>query len=217
MKGFIFANGEYCSPEPPPEIQPDDLVIAADGGSRHCLAVGILPDILIGDLDSTAEILVNQWRASGVEIIRHPQDKDQTDLELAMLAAQSRGVTEIVVYGAVGGRLDMTFGNLLLLAHPDLSTPVTLICGNEEVHLLHSGETLTLQGNPGEIVSLLPLHSGASVVTTQGLQYPLSQEDLVFGYTRGISNCLVNSRGTIHLDEGLLAVIHIREENLEDN
>ncbi len=217
MKAFIFANGEYCSPEPPPEIQPDDLVIAADGGSRHCLSVGIQPDILIGDLDSTAETLVNQWHSSGVEIIRYPQDKDQTDLELAMLAAQSRGVTEIVIYGAVGGRLDMTFGNLLLLAHPDLITPVTLICGNEEVHLLHPGESLTLQGKPGETVSLLPLHPDASVVTTQGMQYSLSQENLVFGYTRGISNCLIKPQATIHLDEGLLAVIHTREENPEVN
>lgn len=216
MKTHIFANGEFTAPINPLHIREDDLVIAADGGSRHCKALDIQPRILIGDLDSTDPDLVDQWRREGVEIIQHPEDKDQTDLELAILLAQDRGADKIVVYGAIGGRLDMTIGNLFLLAHPELTTPTTLINGAEEVHLLHSGDLLTLVGDPGDIVSLVPGQPGNSVVSITGFLYSLKNEALEFGKTRGLSNQLSEKRGTIHLYSGLLTVIHSRNVPLKE-
>lgn len=215
MRAFIFANGEFCPQDAALPIQVDDLVIAVDGGSQHCIALDLRPDLLIGDLDSIDEKVLKEWRSDGVEIISYSQDKDQTDLELALLYAQDQGVSEILVYGAAGGRLDMTIGNLTLLAHPDLTLPITLICGVEEVHMLRQGESLTLNGTPGEIVSLIPLQPEQSTVTTEGLNYPLTNEALVFGYTRGISNRLVKKQARIKLESGLLAVIHIRINHLE--
>ena len=217
MKAYIFANGIFPTPTRPINIQESDLVIAADGGSHHCQSLGIQPGVLIGDLDSTDPELVEKWREEGVEIIQHPEDKDQTDLELALMLAQDRGARKIVVYGAVGGRLDMTFGNLSLLAHPLLKTPTTLVNGAEEVHLLHAGEMLTLVGEPGEIVSLLPLQPGKSVVSSIGLKYTLKNVPLEFGLSRGISNQLIGKRGTVHLDSGLLAVVHTRTTSPEEN
>ena len=215
MRAFIFANGEFCPQDAALPIQIDDLIIAADGGSQHCIALDLRPNLLIGDLDSIDEKVLNEWRSDGVAIISYSADKDQTDLELALLYAQDQGVSEILVYGAAGGRLDMTFGNLTLLAHPDLLIPITLICGVEEVHLLRQGESLGLNGTPGDTVSLIPLQPGPSTVTTEGLKYPLTSEDLVFGYTRGISNQLVEEQARIKLESGLLAVIHIRNNHLE--
>jgi thiamine pyrophosphokinase len=212
MRALIFANGIYQNPLQEPRSAPGDLVIAADGGSQHCQDLGITPDVLIGDLDSSDPKLAANWEAAGVEVIRHPEDKDQTDLELALMLAQDRGADEILVYGAVGGRLDMTFGNLTLLAHPDLHTPTTLICGGEEVQLLKPGGSLTLQGHPGEIVSLIPLQPGSAVVSTSGLRYGLKGEELAYGTTRGISNVLLDSKAKIQLTAGLLAVVHTREQ-----
>jgi len=217
MKAYIFANGIFTAPTRTLNIQDSDLVIAADGGSQHCQSLGIKPEVLIGDLDSTDPVLVEKWREEGVEIIQHPEDKDQTDLELALLLAQDRGARKIVVHGAVGGRLDMTFGNLSLLAHPLLKTPTTLINGAEEVHLLHAGEMLTLVGEPGEMVSLLPIQPGNSNVSTRGLKYTLKNEPLEFGFSRGISNQLIGKRGTVHLESGLLAVVHTRTSPPEEN
>ncbi len=215
MRAFIFANGEFCPQDTSLPIQVDDLIIAADGGSQHCIDLDLRPNLLIGDLDSIDEKILNEWRSDGVEIISYSQDKDQTDLELALLYAQDQGVSEILVYGAAGGRLDMTIGNLTLLAHPDLTLPITLICGVEEVHMLRQDESLTLNGIPGETVSLIPLQPGPSTVTTEGLKYPLTSEALIFGYTRGISNQLVEEQARIELESGLLAVLHIRVNHLE--
>lgn len=216
MRALIFANGVYHDPFRTPEADPEDLVIAADGGSQHCLDLEIVPDILIGDLDSSDPDLAASWQKAGVEVIQYPEEKDQTDLELALMLAQNRGADEILVYGAVGGRLDMTFGNLTLLAHPDLRTPTTLICGAEEVHLLKPGGSLSLDGHPGEIVSLIPLQPGGALVTSTGLKYPLKKESLSYGTTRGISNVLLENQAAIQLDSGLLAVVHTRRQPLKE-
>jgi len=217
MRAIVFANGIYQDPIREPAIQPGDLVIAADGGSQHCLDLGITPDVLIGDLDSTDPALAQSWKAAGVEIIRYPEDKDQTDLELALMLSQRRGVDEILVYGAAGGRLDMTFGNLTLLAHPDLQIPTTLICGREEVHLLKPETTLFLDGTPGDIVSLIPLQTDGALVTTSGLKFPLEKEILAYGTTRGISNLLIENKAEIQLGAGLLAVVHTRKQPLKED
>ncbi len=215
MKAYIFANGDYKPPLKGLEIKDDDLVIAADGGSRHCQTLNIKPQILIGDMDSTDPDLLDEWEAGEVEIIRFPEDKDQTDLELAITLAQEKGAEKIVIHGAVGGRLDMSFGNLGLLGHPALSVPTTMINGAEEVHLLKSGDMLTLVGDLGDLVSLVALCPDEAVVSTIGLLYPLKNEALKFGETRGISNQLTQKRGTVHLKSGMLTVIHTRTDPLE--
>lgn len=215
MRSIIFANGEYCQEVNEINLAADDLVIAADGGSGHCQNLGIIPNLLIGDLDSTSQDLIQEWENAGVLIIRHPAQKDQIDLELALLHAQAEGASEIIVYGAVGGRLDMTFGNLLLLAHPELTFQITLICGGEEVRALRPGESLVLQGIPGDIVSILSLGPGESSIRTEGLEYPLDNEDLGFGLTRGVSNQMAAERAVIQLERGLLAVIHTQTNQME--
>ena len=216
MRAVIFANGEYCNSHNPVEREEDTLIIAADGGSRHCQALNIIPDILIGDLDSTDPDLVANWKKIGVELIQYPADKDQTDLELALLLAQEREVKEAVVYGAVGGRLDMTFGNLFLLAHPQLALLTTLICGREEVHLLHQGESLIINGKPGDTLSLLALNPDGTMITARGVQYDLNNEKLLFGESRGISNKLTKAQATITNENGILAVIHTRSPEPEE-
>ncbi len=215
MRSIIFANGEFCQTVNEINITDNDLVIAADGGSGHCQTLGIIPDVLIGDLDSTSKDLIQEWQNAGALVVRHPAQKDETDLELALLHAQAEGASEIIVYGAVGGRLDMTFGNLLLLAHPELNCPVTLICSGEEVRALRPGESLVLHGAPSDIVSLLSLGPGESRIRTEGLEYPLEDEDLGFGLTRGISNQMAAEQAVIQLEKGLLVVIHTRTNQTE--
>lgn len=210
MLALIFANGELCLEPDNLAVDEADLILAADGGSRHCQELGLLPDILIGDLDSTPAALVDEWRERGVIILDHPVRKDQTDLELALLEAQERGANRMLVYGAVGGRWDMTFANLMLLAHPELQAEVSLICGKEIIQILHPGEILNLTGQAGEIVSIIPLAPGSSTITTENLTYPLRSESLEFGSSRGISNQLAANQASIQLEQGLISVIHTR-------
>lgn len=211
-RAILFANGEML---PGTTILPDwlpaDLVVAADGGTRHCLALGLRPDVVIGDFDSLEPELLACLEADGVRLLRYPPNKDETDLELAFLHALGAGMQQIIVLGALGARWDMTLANLLLAAQPGFAAPqVHFFDGNQEICLLRGGQSRLLHGQPGDTISFVPLGGDAIGITTQGLAYPLTNETLPFGSPRGVSNVLLSAEAQIALADGILACIHIR-------
>jgi len=161
MRAIIFANGEFNDPESVQcLLHPDDLVIAADGGTHHALAVGVTPRAVIGDLDSLSPDDLAQIEAAGTRTQRFSARKDETDLELALQFAAREGASEIVILAALGGRLDQTIANLLLLALPELDgLDVRVVEGAQEAFLIRE-ETL-IEGQPGDTVSLIPLGGDA--------------------------------------------------------
>lgn len=183
-------------------------VIAADGGMRHILALGRRPHILVGDLDSLPEGVEDDLRSSAVETIRHPAAKDATDLELALLLAGQRfPQAEILIFGGIGGRLDQTLANILLLAHPDLIGKSIRFVERRETAWLVTGETEII-GRQGDTVSLIPLAGPVRVIATTGLAWPLREEKLDFGPARGISNEMSSDRATVTLESGLILCVH---------
>jgi thiamine pyrophosphokinase len=207
LRAVVFANGGLPHPYP---LLPDDLIIAADGGARYCLELGLTPHMVVGDFDSLDPNSLESLTKAGVELVRYPERKDFTDLELAMQHARQRGADEILVLAALGGRWDQTLANLLLPASGSFdSTRVTLIDGAQEIHLLRTGDRLDLHGRPGDTVSLIPLQGDAVGVVSHGLEYALSEETLYFGSTRGISNVLADESAWVLLQLGLLMCIVI--------
>ena len=138
MRAIIFANGEFPDPTIAQDLlRPGDLVIAANGGTQHALAAGVIPDVIIGDLDSLSPEAQTRVEATGSRIIRFSPHKDETDLELALQYATHEGATEIVVLAALGGRLDQTIANLSLLAMPELNGIATRVVeGSQTAFLL---------------------------------------------------------------------------------
>ena len=210
-RAVLFANGALSDPAAARDaLAPGDVVIAADGGARHCRLLGIRPDYLIGDFDSLEPSEVEQLEADGVSVLRHPARKDYTDLELAIRHAGSLGINEILVLGALGKRWDQTLANLLLPAAEEHATlQMRLLDGAQEVLLARGGSQLTLHGQPCDTVSLIPLGGDAHGVTTQGLEYPLNQETLRFGTTRGVSNTLLGESASVELEQGMLLCVLI--------
>ena len=184
-----------------------DLLLCADGGARHVLQWGMTPHVVIGDMDSLDDETLARLASAGVELVRHPAQKDATDLELALEWGIDSGATEITILGALGGRMDHVLGNILLLAHPRLAGIPARIHGNDE-WLTLVRDRLTILGNLGDTVSLLPLCAEVTHVTTTGLEYPLQDESLRYSFSRGISNRLIEREATITLGEGLLLVVH---------
>jgi thiamine pyrophosphokinase len=185
-------------------------VVAANGGLRHLLAAGRLPDVLIGDLDSLPEGFDVDAAQGEMEIIRHPAAKDETDLELALLLAARRYPdAELLILGGLGGRLDHALANILLLAHPRLAgRPVRFIHDRQSAWLV--ADHTVIDGRPGDTVSLIPLGGPARVAATTGLRWPLRDEMLAFGPARGVSNEMTAERATVRLESGMVLCIHIQ-------
>lgn len=209
MKSVIFANGELGAQSIAAKLAAQaELIIAVDGGINHCESLNVQPHVLLGDMDSALEHLVDKAIADGVSLQRHPKDKDKTDLELALDLACSLGATTVSLFGALGGRWDMTLANLLLpAAMTYINLRVTLYDDQTRIDLLRDNEHLELAEPVGSRVSLLPVNGQVEGVTLTGFQYPLTNHTLSFASTRGISNVLVENKGCISVEQGLLLIV----------
>jgi thiamine pyrophosphokinase len=193
-------------------LRPDDTLLAADGGMRHALALGLRPAAIIGDLDSATP----EWKSmaeAGTEIVLHPKDKNETDLELALDYAVEGGHRAILILGALGGRLDQTLGNLSLLTNEAYrALDLRLDDGLEEAFFTRN--QASLHGARGEVVSLIPWGGEVRGITTGGLRWSLTNETLLPYKTRGISNEMTGDLATITIESGLLLVVHRRSANV---
>ena len=184
-----------------------DLVICADGGANTAVTFGWIPQVIVGDMDSVCSDVLSELERGGCEVLRHSPRKDETDLELALVEAVGRGGTEIVVLGATGGRIDHTVANMMLLSLPALADrQVRILGGDAEVMLVR--ESACVHGLPGDTVSLIPIAGDANGVSTDGLEWELSEGTLVLGYARGVSNVMTAEIARIRVEGGLLLVTH---------
>jgi thiamine pyrophosphokinase len=207
MRAVIFANGplkDFSGVQS--RLLPGDYLIAADGGVRHMIALGVSPSAVIGDMDSLPEDVAG--RIPGAEMIRHPPRKDETDLELAIGLAMERGAETVLVFGALGKRWDMTLANALIGAMPDFGDlDIRLIDGKQEIRVLKKNRTHLFSGKKGEMISLIPICGNVRGITSTGLEYPLENSALEFGKTRGVSNSFSGERASIHFKAGLLLCV----------
>jgi len=208
-RAVIIANGKMeNSPQVASTIREAELIIAADGGVHNCDALGVQPDVIIGDLDSMGQDEVRRRQAAGVVVARYPTHKDETDLELALQFALKDEAREVVIIGALGARWDMTIANVLLTAHARFrEVKIRILDGTQELALLRPGEHLRLRNRAGDQISLIPLAGDAYGITTHGLEYPLNNETLRFGSPRGVSNVIIQAQAEVFFTEGLLLCI----------
>lgn len=220
MKAIVLADGDAPTGSQLDAAWPRwsdgiEFVVAADGGARHAVPLGLRVDTWVGDGDSVGDDALAALASAGVDIRRVAAAKDESDTELAVAAALERGADHIVVLGAFGGeRFDHAIANVGLLAMPALAgRSVELIDARTRVRLLRGpaaggrAAAVDLPGRVGDVVSLLPFGPGVEGVTTEGLAYPLRDEPLPEGPARGLSNVRSSVDARVTVRRGLLLVI----------
>ena len=207
---IIFANGDLPDLDKALAlVHSEDFIICADGGLQHALALNVRPNLVIGDMDSAEKSQLKKLKDDGVSIELFPQDKNETDLELAINAAIQLKPERIMIVAALGGRIDQTLANLALLSDPRPSTfDIRLDDGVEEIFFCR--DQVQVHGRGGDIVSLLPWGTAVHGVQTQGLKWPLNNETLYPDKTRGISNEMMGESASVKISTGELLVVHIR-------
>ncbi len=198
-----------------PVVVPDDaLVVAADVGLAEANRQGVRVDLLVGDLDSVSAADLDAFERSGGTVRRHPEDKDETDLDLAIGEAIAAGATRVVVVAGDAGRLDHLIGNVLVLASPRYAAvEVDAVLGAARVHVVRDRRR-ELHGTPGELVSLFAIGGPARGVRTEGLRWALDDAVLEAGSSRGTSNRFLGERAVIEVADGAVLAVRPGDEDI---
>ena len=220
MQVVVLADGAVGSRDAldsawPGWFSPGATVIAADGGARHAASLGLTIDAWVGDGDSLGADGVADLVAAGIPVDLADPDKDESDTELALIAALERSPTAITILGALGGpRTDHALANVTLLSMPALAgVDVRIVADDARMRLIRAPvpdggpAVIALQGRLGDLVTLLPVGGNAEGVSTEGLAYPLDDETLLEGRTRGLSNRRTKPLARVTLRSGRIIVV----------
>lgn len=201
-KCILFCAAEFDTLAAP--VAEDDLLIAADGGLRHCEKLDISPDVILGDFDSLGYV------PAGAAV--YPVEKDDTDAMLAVRLGLQRGFREFILYGALDGpRLDHTVANFQTLQFlADRGASGYLVGRDHMVTVLKDG-ALRFPATAEGIVSVFCLGADAEGVTLRGLQYGLENSTLTAGFPLGVSNHFVGEDSEIAVKNGSLLIIWDRK------
>ncbi len=204
----VFCGGDA------PGLEADALpagavVIAADSGLDHAATLGVEVHVAVGDFDSVSARRLADAEAAGTEIRRHRADKDATDLELALEVAMELGVRQVIVVGALGGRLDHELANVLLLTSDRwIGAQVELRDATARVVVVRGRRTLT--GGVGDNLTLLAVGGPADGVSISGVRWPLDQARLDPGSSLGVSNEFESPLAVLTVDRGVVLAVQPR-------
>lgn len=199
MRGVIICGGnvgDYIKDY----IKPEDFVICADSGYDHAKKFGILPDIVIGDMDST------KYSDIPEEKMLYPKRKDFTDSELAIMYAEEKGFDSVLMFGMIGSRMDHSLANIGMLSR---IKNVRIIDSNNEIYFVE--KEISITGKQGDIISILPFKEDLYGVSTYGLDYPLENGTIKCGTSLGISNVMLEDTCRIKIEKGEALIIRSKD------
>lgn len=208
MRAFIYTGGRVDTDRVTEHPRADDMRIAADAGYLTARALGDRVDLLVGDLDSLPEGDI----PDGVELIRVPAEKDDTDTQLAIELALERGADDIVIIGGLGGRIDHTLSNIAILE--DLSVRgiyAVMTDGRNRVRYLRSSSALIARGGH-KYLSIIAADERVRGVSIEGVRYPLKNATLTRRRQYAVSNEIVGNCALISVRRGGIFIIESSDE-----
>jgi len=210
MRVAIISNGSIYDYESCKErLGKVQKVICADGGTRHAYNMGIVPDVIIGDMDSSADKYINYFKELDIPFIKYNRDKDKTDTHICLEFALEL-CDEVFLFGATGTRLDHTLANISILRlAADSGKMACIIDENNEIYVIK--DNIRLEGKKGDILSLIPVSTKVEGVTLKGAHYPLEDAQMELGNPYGVSNMFEEDSVEVFIKSGYLAVIKSKD------
>lgn len=211
MKGLLISGGEKPSKELLLKLcENSDFIICADGGLNYLVDLNILPNILVGDLDSVDEKAKIYIEENSIEVIKLNPEKDESDTEMALKHLIDKGIKEINIISAIGSRMDHTLGNIFILKRLyNISVNATIINDNNEIIYMETESRKIFKDN-FKYLSIIPLDEKL-IYSTQGMKYEVSDLELEFGSTQGLSNEIIKKEANIIVNEGSCLIIKSRD------
>jgi thiamine pyrophosphokinase len=210
MKYLVITNGSYGDLDwYRDRARHFRKTVCADGGAGRARELGIIPDWIVGDMDSISEHDRRFMEGAGVCFELHPPEKDSTDTQIALELVEREGGREIVVWGGTGSRLDHNLSNIFS-ASSFLERGIDIVFDSPDLSVYLVKKKLVVPGVPGDTVSLIALDSRVSGVDLSGFKYPLEKATLEINWQWAVSNIITAESPVIRLDSGILAVFHYK-------
>ena len=182
----------------------NSFIICADGGIKHIRKLGLAPDVIIGDFDSSEE--PEDFRNK----IVYPREKDDTDLGLAINYAAEHGLKNCIAIGCLGGRIDHTYANFSLIKFA-LDKGIKLELIDEKSCVFPVCDSCEIIKEDYKYISVFSFGESATGVSLDGFKYPLVNAELKYDFPLGVSNQLVSAIGKIKVKSGVLLVMMVKE------
>jgi len=211
MKYLVITNGAYGELDwYRSRIRNFKKKIVADGAARRARELDIIPDWVVGDMDSISEHDRRFMEDAGVSFELHPAEKDSTDTQIALELAEREGGREIEVWGGTGSRLDHNLSNIFS-ASSFLERGIDIVFESPDLSVYFVKKQLVIPGALGDTVSLIVLGSRVSGVDLSGFKYPLDKATLEANWQWAVSNIIIGETPVVRLESGILAVFHYKK------
>lgn len=207
LKALIVLNGKIKDLNKLKRLgKESDFILCADGGTNYCAKASLIPDMVMGDLDSIFDDTLEQIKKHNIPIKKFPAKKDKTDAELSIDYLIKEGFKDVTLVGATGNRIDHTLANLLLLTKLNKKgINSRIVDHNNTIYIVDKELTLTKEEDT--FLSIVPITSSGIIITLRGFEYELEKVGIDLGSTFGISNRIVGEKGYIQVHEGQCLVI----------
>jgi len=204
-KGLIFAGGEFSEPQDFADILAEKpIIVCADSGYDSAAALGIAPDVIIGDMDSVSRKL-----PAGIKQIKLNREKDDTDTQSCIDYLIEECCGEITLLGALGGRTDHELANIMLTVYA-AKKGAKLIIKTKDTEVFAVSGIAEISGNIGDLLSIIPIFSDAEGIYLSGLKYPLNNATVEIGKTVGISNEFISEKATVKVKKGMVIAVRTK-------
>ncbi|MFK7993141.1 MAG: thiamine diphosphokinase [Granulosicoccus sp.] len=211
---WVFAGGDFhevCFDSA--LVAVDDIIVGVDHGIEHCLAAGLVPDVIMGDFDSVDRATLDDSRLLHVKRIAYPPRKNSSDLELALEWLSEVGIARAILMGVSGGRSDHHLINWMLPLQECWPFAIEMIDATVHALVLTPDRSFNEHAWVGQTITLVPMPE-AHGVSTVGLEYALNNAHLAPGSTLGLSNIAVDETVKVSLSEGRLLVFRVNKDKM---
>lgn len=182
-------------------------IIGVDKGAQYLYNIGIIPDLLIGDFDSSNKQCLEYYESKNIKIIKYSSDKDMTDTELAINHSINNNENNITIVGGFGNRIDHTLANILILEKYIKDASIKLIDKNNLIRILNGNNEMKIKKSNYDYISLISISNKVEGLTTKGLKYELNNKTLDRFTSLGVSNEIEKEYCNIEINKGTLAII----------
>ena len=189
-----------------------DKIIAVDKGLESIYNKNVHPDYIVGDFDSVNKNIIDFYKKQGIEIQKYNPEKDYTDTELGIECALTLKPDAIRIIGGIGTRIDHTLANIHILTKClEKNIKCDIVDSHNRIYLIDKFAKIDRNKVYGKFISIIPLTSEVTGITLRGFKYPLTNYNLSFGKSLGISNELVQETASITINKGVLIVVESKD------